>query len=40
MNKIKIDKNYNLIEEKQLLYSDDFDEKIEAIFVAKEKNII
>lgn len=40
MNDIKIDKNYNPVEENFSLYSDDFDEKIEAIVTAKENKII
>ncbi len=40
MKDIKIDKNYNPIEENLSFYSDDFDEKIEAIVNAKENNVI
>lgn len=40
MNDIRVDKNYNLVAENSSFYSDDFDEKIEAIVTAKENNII
>lgn len=40
MDNIKVDKNYNFLEENLSPYSDEFDEKIEAIVNAKDNKII